>query len=77
MKKAILLALMLLLPAVGANAAERWTPEKAKAWWAGQKWPVGGNYIPSTAINQLEMWQADSFDAPRIEQEFTWAQGME
>lgn len=77
MKKTFLLALALALPlALPAQAAERWTPEKAKAWWAGQKWPVGGNYIPATAINQLEMWQAATFDAPRIEKEFTWAQGM-
>jgi hypothetical protein len=75
MKKAFLLTLALLLPGA-AQAADRWTPQKAKAWYAEQKWLVGGNYIPATAINQLEMWQADTFDAPRIEQELTWAQAM-
>ena len=54
----------------------RWSPEKANAWYGQQRWLVGSNYINSSAINQLEMWQADTFDAPRIEQEFTWAQAM-
>jgi len=62
--------------ATKAGAAERWTPDQANAWYAKQKWPVGGNYIPSDAINQLEMWQADSFDPARIDQELGWAQAM-
>ncbi len=37
--------------------------EKANAWYAKQPWLVGSNYIPATAINELEMWQADTFDA--------------
>ncbi len=40
----------------------RWTPEQANAWWAKQPWLLGCNYIPSNAINQLEMWQAETFD---------------
>jgi hypothetical protein len=72
----LLLAIVLMLPAFGAQAAERWTPEKARGWYAQQKWLVGTNYLPSTAINQLEMWQADSFDAKRIDQEFAWAAAM-
>jgi hypothetical protein len=76
MKKILLLVLALALSVSGAGAAERWTPDQARAWYAQQKWLVGSNYIPSTAINQLEMWQQDSFDAPRIDQELGWAQAM-
>jgi hypothetical protein len=37
---------------------------------------VGCNFIPSTAINQLEMWQADTFDVPTLERELGWAAGL-
>jgi len=37
---------------------------------------VGSNYIPASAINELEMWQADSFDPQRIDTELGWAQGL-
>ncbi|MEI6606284.1 MAG: cellulase family glycosylhydrolase [Verrucomicrobiota bacterium] len=51
----------------------RWSKEKANAWYAKQPWRVGCNFIPSTAINQLEMWQADTFDSATIERELKWA----
>ncbi|MBN1402794.1 MAG: cellulase family glycosylhydrolase, partial [Anaerolineae bacterium] len=38
-----------------------------------QPWLVGCNFIPSTAINQLEMWQADTFDPATIDRELGWA----
>ena len=43
---------------------------------AKQPWLVGSNYIPATAINELEMWQADSFDPQRIDLELGWAEGL-
>jgi hypothetical protein len=33
----------------------------------------GCNFIPSTAINQLEMWQAETFDTATISKELQWA----
>jgi len=51
----------------------RWTEEKAAQWSAELPWLVGYNFIPSTAINQLEMWQADTFDAKTIDRELGWA----
>ncbi|MFH1022633.1 MAG: cellulase family glycosylhydrolase [Planctomycetota bacterium] len=51
----------------------RWTEEKANAWYKNLPWMVGCNFIPSTAINQLEMWQADTFDAMTIDRELGWA----
>ena len=56
-----------------AEAKEQWTPEKAKSWYDGQPWRVGANFIPSTAINQLEMWQAETFDPQTIDRELGWA----
>ncbi len=51
----------------------RWSKEKAQAWYAAQPWLVGCNFIPSTAINQLEMWQAATFDPVTIDRELGWA----
>ena len=51
-----------------------WTVEEAQAWQAEQGgWLVGPNYTPATAINQLEMWQEDTFDPETIDKELGWA----
>lgn len=54
----------------------RWTERAAEAWYARQPWLVGSNYIPATAINELEMWQADTFDPQRIDLELGWAESL-
>lgn len=59
--------------AAHASAGERWTPEKATEWMSHYPWPVGCNYVPYDAINQLEMWQADTFDLKTIDRELGWA----
>ncbi|MEN9452705.1 MAG: hypothetical protein RLZZ369_1764, partial [Pseudomonadota bacterium] len=46
------------------------------AWGAEHPWLVGCNYAPSTAINQLEMWQADTFDLATIDRELGWAESL-
>lgn len=57
-------------------ARDRWTPEEANGWYEKQPWPVGCNYSPATAINQLEMWQAETFDPATIDRELGWAEGL-
>ncbi len=52
---------------------KRWSSKQANEWYARQPWLVGCNFIPSTAINQLEMWQAESFDPATIDRELSWA----
>lgn len=49
---------------------------KAKDWYQKQKWIIGANFLPSTAINQLEMWQTDTFDPSTIDKELGWAQSI-
>lgn len=49
--------------------AEKWTAQKANDWYKNQPWLVGTNFGPSNAINQLEMWQAETFDVETIDQE--------
>jgi hypothetical protein len=51
----------------------RWSQERANAWYREQTWLVGCNFIPSSAINQLEMWQEASFDGETIDRELGWA----
>jgi hypothetical protein len=57
-------------------AAQRWSEDKANSWYQQQPWPVGSNYIPANAINELEMWQADTFDPSQIDKELGWAEGI-
>ncbi len=59
-----------------ASLTDRWTEEKINAWYDSNPWPVGCNFIPQYAINQLEMWQEDSFDAEGINRELTWAANL-
>jgi hypothetical protein len=54
----------------------RWAEQRANDWYAQQPWLVGSNYIPATAINELEMWQADTFDPQRIDLELGWAEAI-
>lgn len=62
---------------VAAEApAARWTEEKANQWFAKQPWLVGCNYVPSTAINQIETWQAESFDPKTIDRELGLAESL-
>jgi hypothetical protein len=56
--------------------SQRWTEAKANAWYQAQPWLVGSNFIPSNSINELEMWQADSFDPQEIDKELGWAEGL-
>jgi hypothetical protein len=53
-----------------------WAVEQAKAWGEENAWLRGCNFNPSTAINQLETWQAESFDAETIERELGWAEDL-
>ncbi len=54
----------------------RWSEAKANDWYAHQPWLVGSNYIPKSAINELEMWQEATFDPAEIDKELGWAEGM-
>jgi hypothetical protein len=70
------LAFSLLPQSSSAAPRDRWTEAQANAWYQHEPWLVGSNYIPAYAINQLEMWQADTFDAARIDKELGWAQHL-
>jgi hypothetical protein len=62
---------------VGAMAqAHKWPEATANDWYSHQPWLVGSNYVPAYAGNQLEMWQAETFDADYVEMEFRWAESL-
>lgn len=56
--------------------ASRWTTVQAWDWYKRQPWLVGCNFIPSNAINQLEMWQIETFDPETIDYELGWAASL-
>jgi hypothetical protein len=72
-----LTAVLICLTFSAAHAqSARWPEQKANDWYAQQPWLVGSNYIPASAINQLEMWQAETFDPAQIDKELGWAEAM-
>ncbi len=58
------------------KSAPQWSAEQANAWYAEKPWLVGCNFSPSTAINQLEMWQLETFDVATIDRELAWAKKL-
>jgi hypothetical protein len=70
-------ALLILGLTAGASAqTSRWSEQKANDWYAQQPWLVGSNYIPKSAINELEMWQEATFDPAQVDKELGWAEAM-
>jgi len=57
-----LAAVSLLLLTPLAQSQTRWSEQRANDWYHAQPWLVGANYVPSDAINQLEMFQAATFN---------------
>ncbi len=77
LKQSVVVGLFFFLSGWATQAQEaRWTEKDAADWYAKQPWLVGSNYIPANAINELEMWQADSFDPKRIDLELGWAEAI-
>jgi hypothetical protein len=72
----LLNAICIVLLITTASAQTRWTEQKANDWYAQQPWLVGSNYIPKSAINELEMWQEATFDPTEIDTELGWAEAM-
>jgi hypothetical protein len=72
---ALLAQPLLFVPAARADT-QQWPAAKANAWYAQHRWLVGSNYIPADAINQLEMWQADTFNPAQMEKELAWAEAI-
>jgi hypothetical protein len=74
MKKSIFTLVLLFITL--SIQAQRWSETRAQVWYQQQPWLVGCNYIPATAVNQIEMWSAATFDAVQIDRELSWAEGI-
>lgn len=85
MKNIVFLSLILFLSSCNTNKDRStvetqveefrvWTLEQAKEWGELNGWLRGCNFNPSTAINQLETWQEESFDPETIDRELGWAE---
>ncbi len=78
-KTQIIFILIVFTIVMGCNQSttntigKRWSEERAWAWYQQNGWMAGTNFNPSTAINQLEFWQADTFDPETIDRELQWS----
>src|SRR5204863_10145313 len=75
-----LFAAVALIATAFASTADthtsRWSEQKTQEWYARQPWLVAANYIPRSAINQLEMWQQATFTPEHVDQQLTWAEAL-
>ena len=55
---------------------QKWSEDKAWQWQKEHGWLRGFNYLPRTAVNWNEMWQAETFAPEVMEQELAWAKGV-
>jgi len=77
-EKILLFSFLIIIAYTSTAQKERavWNKEKANAWYAKLPWMAGANFLPSTAINQLEMWQAETFDSITIDRELGYAESI-
>ena len=59
-----------------ASSSQRWSADQANSWYEKQPWLVGANFIPSNAINELEMFQAATFDPAINDKELGMAESI-
>ncbi|MES2005418.1 MAG: 1,4-beta-xylanase [Bacteroidota bacterium] len=75
--RTLIVMVLLAFAAINVVAQNKvWSIEKANAWYKEHKWLTGADYIPANAINQLEMWQAPTFDPATIDKELGWAENI-
>ena len=75
----IIITLFVVVAITNVEAQEArtvWSAAQANKWYAQFGWLCGCDFIPSTAINQLEMWQAETFDTATINRELGYAEGI-
>ena len=76
MRCALMLFCALNASSSASGAMKPWPSAQANEWYSRQPWLVGSNFVTSTAINELEMWQPETFDLPTIDRELGWAQSL-
>ena len=75
----LLLVSAAIWPVVNSGQAQeiaRWDAAKANQWYEQQPWLVGANFVPSDAINELEMFQTASFNPALNDKELGMAEAI-
>src|SRR5450432_1367193 len=72
----VLVASVAVCAAQPNTPSQRWTAEHANSWYSQQPWLVGANFIPSDAINELEMFQVDTFNPALNDKELGMAESI-
>ncbi len=75
----VLFAFAVVLLTHNVNAQKEravWSKEKANEWYKQYSWLRGCDFIPHTAINQLEMWQKETFDTTAINTDLSYAESI-
>ncbi len=77
--------ILTLIPAVLICACQKnsctaaygkWTEDAAREWYSDMDWPVGCDYVPAYAGNQLQMWDSATWDAEAIDYELGLAEDL-
>ena len=76
MKKFFVFIFIFIVAAHISAQNKVWSVDKANAWSKKRPWLRGANFQPSTAINQLEMFQAETFDTITIDKELALAEDL-
>jgi hypothetical protein len=63
-------------PSPSVKGGKIWTTKEAARWYQAKGWLRGSNFIVSSAVNQLEMWQAATFDPAGIDRELGAAESI-
>lgn len=71
-----IITLLCFFSTTAVAADGQWSSARGNRWYSQQTWIVGSNFIPSTAVNELEMWQPETFDLTTIDRELGWAQSL-
>ena len=74
--KRLVFVISLFANAAAIAQTPQWSPGAAREWYSRQPWIIGSNYIQSNTVNQIEMWQQETFDPDRIDLELGWAEGL-
>jgi Cellulase (glycosyl hydrolase family 5) len=75
-RSSLVLCSVLIFSLMATAAQRRWTVEEANRWYSKQPWLVGANFVPSDAINELEMFQAATFNPALIDKELGMAESI-
>jgi hypothetical protein len=75
----LLIVLALLGLTLGSHVTSsysRWTADQGVKWQVSKGYQAGVNFVPSNAVNELEMFQKETYDGVTIDRELSFAQTM-